>query len=169
MRRLERIFQACKGDWLLERSIPGGTVTGTARFASVGPTVLHYREEGRLTRDSGCATSVWQDYNYVLEPDAIRVEFAAGRTAGETLHRLTPVPTRRFKTWPAEARDVHQCGTDTYRGHYRFETRRKVSITISVEGPTKGYTIHSVLSRPLMGWITSMRRISPVSGLFGRP
>jgi hypothetical protein len=142
------LFQGLQGHWLLSRAIPGrATMTGTAHFERVAQGVLHYRERGQLTLASGAVIGVTREYVYSLEGESIRIAFPAGGT----LHRLRFAPSPSPSPWPMEARDVHECGADTYSGRYRYESERRWSVLMVVRGPGKDYSIHTTMERPAAG------------------
>lgn len=141
-----RIFQSLIGDWTLSRVLSPdiGTMTGTARFRELGPNLLHYREDGQLELATGHVGHAYREYHYCLEDEQIRVCFVEPDTFGRTLHTL------RFAGSAVEATDVHLCGQDTYTGRYWFETPDRFTIEMTILGPNKDYSTHTIYNRKQM-------------------
>src|SRR5262249_36164091 len=120
-----------------------GSVTGMAAFRRVQPSVLLYREQGRLALQER-ELDVWREYDYVLEPGQIRVRLLPSH---DTMHVLRLTPAAESADWPVPATDVHLCALDTYDGEYRFESAERITIGMAVRGPSKAYRISTVLDR----------------------
>lgn len=138
------VFGALPGDWRLRRAFePGlGTMTGVARFRPVRDGVLHYREDGRVTFANGHTGDAYREYHYVLDPDGtIRVCFVEADTFGRTLHAL------HLDGSVTDAVDTHLCGADTYVGRYAFALPDRFTVDMTVSGPAKDYSTHTVFDR----------------------
>ena len=136
-----RLFAALPGEWTITRVLPGiGRMTGSARFRTAGPDLLHYREDGRLTLREGQSLEVYREYHYRLEEGRIRICFAE------------PGPPRTFHVLELDrpdgaASDVHLCGEDTYTGRYEFPDHDRFTIRMRVTGPQKDYSIETAYER----------------------
>ncbi|GAB3562795.1 hypothetical protein GCM10027445_04050 [Amycolatopsis endophytica] len=134
-----RLFAILPGQWTISRTLPGvGGMTGVARFRAAGPDLLHYREDGHLTRHDGPPLEVFREYHYRLEPGLIRICFAE------------PGPPRTFHVLRMDgkvASDVHLCGQDTYTGHYEFPDDDHFAVRMRVCGPRKDYSIETTYQR----------------------
>lgn len=136
----QRLFIGLPGQWALSRVLSSGEhMTGTAHFRHLDPALLHYREDGLLIVAGGNALPVYREYYYRLEHDQIRVCFAEHNNH-RTLHILRFAPGRLTT-------DVHQCGSDTYIGHYNFSADDRFAISMEVAGPHKNYTILTTYDR----------------------
>ena len=59
---------------------------------------------------------------------------------------------RDFHPWVTGERVEHPCGADLYRGRIDVDaTGRRWTVEWDVTGPTKDYTLSSVLTRPSAG------------------
>ena len=119
-------------------------MSGRARFTPLDPDTLHYREDGELVLATGHRGDAWREYHYLRAGDTIRVCFTDAPVGSRTLHTLHvgAGPTG------AAVSDVHLCVADTYTGHYRFALPDRFEITMTVRGPAKDYSIHTVYTRP---------------------
>jgi hypothetical protein len=140
------VFARLRGDWTLTRTISSiGAMTGRATFVPLTPGVLRYREEGRLELASGHRSEAYREYYYLLEDDHIHVTFSDAPPGERTFLRLFPNFDDGHQG--ARAGDVHHCGCDTYAATYIFESEHRLVVTMDVHGPSKGYVIHTTLTR----------------------
>ncbi|WP_112107354.1 DUF6314 family protein [Parafrankia sp. Ea1.12] len=138
------IFAQLEGTWALRREIPGiGTMDGAAFFDPLLPGTLLYREEGRLSLQSGYSGPATREYYYLLEKDHIRVTFADAPPGERTFVTLRP---ERGSGDTFRAADVHYCTPDLYSATYHFSNER-LTISTGVRGPKKDYTILTTLTR----------------------
>ena len=147
MNQMARIFVSLEGKWLFNRIISGhGRIAGTATFKmdSTECNTLHYREEGQWEANNGKCHRVYREYYYRLQKGTIAVYFA--EEPEKLLHILECIDLEK-KNSATEATGVHQCANDLYAATYRFFHVNKFTLTYSVEGPQKSYTIYTEFTR----------------------
>jgi hypothetical protein len=128
-----------QGHWSIERRITGSSeasFSGYGLFTYQRPSVLNYREEGRLSLNGGlyeCRRSyVFQQLSSqclaIYFPDGcefVRLDF------GQDL----------------KSSGTHVCGADIYQVGYHFVNRDTLETQILVTGPAKNYVIFSCFRR----------------------
>jgi Family of unknown function (DUF6314) len=143
MTRIAHIFQSFEGHWAFDRLIPDqGTVDGSARFQKreSDSNTLDYREDGVFHTAEGKTLKVYREYIYRLENEKISVFFA------ETPERLMHTLEFKYPTLES-ATAIHKCDCDTYSAIYKFNFPDIFSISYSVNGPKKEYSINTTFQR----------------------
>lgn len=140
MSALARFFSTLNGTWEFARVIHGSanaTAQGTAVFTPHHDTEYLYREEGDLILPHGVRNPFFRHYVYRLSENYMDVIYGDGPQQGEAYQsyvmnddgtQILPLST-------------HLCSADCYRGMYTIINENAFSLTTSVKGPHKNYTI----------------------------
>ena len=144
------------GTWDLRRTIDDrlagttGTVTGTTRIEVEDPDRLRWSESGTMDWQ-GRQVPITRVLHLVRRPSAGADTSVATRAD----HWFVIFDDGRdFHPWVTGEQVEHPCGPDLYRGRIEVgqdsETQRW-TVEWDVTGPTKDYTLSSVLTRPSAG------------------
>lgn len=146
MKAAAEILELLSGHWRIDRKIigEGATLSGDADFAKAADGALAYSEKGVLVLANGQELQAFRKYTYRADSAGLIVEFADGPDKGKTFVELSFVATTGNAL---EARDVHQCGADTYTAHYILDLPDRFQTDIVVSGPRKDYRTISTYSR----------------------
>ncbi len=139
---IKTIFHHLEGFWQFCRTVPNGSVIGTARFTKQGSEELYYREEGRMTFLNGSSHRVYREYVYKLEKGVISVFFYE-----KPLRLFHHLEVADASDYPITARGVHLCGCDQYDAIYQFEGPDKFSLKYLIQGPKKDYSIFTIFEK----------------------
>ncbi len=136
-----RLFASLEGAWSMSRVIPfKGRVSGTAKFQSVKPEVLHYHEQGKLILEPrGEEMQVSRDYWYTLSGDTINVYF--NKELDQQFQEL------KFDDSLKTATASHLCINDCYDASYTFNLPSEFEIRYKILGPAKDYFIETKFIR----------------------
>ncbi|KAF2624410.1 hypothetical protein BU25DRAFT_160978 [Macroventuria anomochaeta] len=161
------VFRAMQGVWSLHRNIatrntiPGGVLTGTARFHPRTPTDLTYAaeylyiEEGTFQMDNGFSFPATRRYVYRYNEttDKITAWFVDedGESTGAFFNKWEFYPPAdEHHGWKAKGH--HWCDPDTYKSGCEFKfcgaSLQTFGITYEVAGPKKDYSHESWYERP---------------------
>lgn len=128
------------GEWRLSRQITdakygqNGRLTGTATFCDNADGLV-YRENGKLTLDSGAVMQAERGYLWGADATGIVVRFSDGS------------PFHRFDLAGQAVGTSHLCGADWYNVIYDFHAWPNWTATWIVTGPRKDYTSVSCYTR----------------------
>jgi hypothetical protein len=129
------------GKWLFERSIskPQLNIIGTALFEPLSSGRLSYHEYGNYILD-GNNYDFFQKRTFVYKNDILIVY----KQDDNILHTFN---LNTNSTYPMTLTHTHDCGPDSYKSIYNFESESAFETCYEVTGPNKSYTIKTRYSK----------------------
>lgn len=139
-------FNGLPGRWNIERHYaPDLSVfDGFAEFRSGGnANTLRYHEEGTLLVPGRGQYQSYREYIYRMDDDRLDVDFSDPHRADTRYISLV------FDEM-AHAHGKHLCGSDSYCTDFRVIDHDNFSTDVTVAGPAKNYTIHTLFKRMIL-------------------
>ncbi len=133
---------------MLHRSTPIGNMQGRAIYQETpSDHSLLYREKGWLRTSFNQEIAFFRDYFYIFQEDTIHLWFVEQQWPSRFFHSLA------FDSDDCKrARGRHQCGKDFYDASFYFDEGR-IEFAYQVLGPSKDFTIHTILTKGLENFV----------------
>ncbi|MBB6577089.1 hypothetical protein HNP33_001140 [Comamonas odontotermitis] len=153
------------GPWRFTRTMRGadelaiGEAVGEALFQPGDANQLRYQESGQLQLANGeRPLSFSRRFNYRMEGDTVRVDFADGLQAGQPYQHYRYNPQQKALL-PVQ---THLCNLDRYDSRYELLDDTHFDLHTRIEGPHKHYLLHTRYCR-----LHKMAIPSPGEGVLG--